>query len=716
MSDPKPSDSLIDGPHSDQWIVITSIADVTNDIRRLALLEGWKIVVVGDKKSPAVWHYPNCTFLSVGAQADLRYEIHDHLPFNSYARKSLGYLYAIQHGAKFIYDTDDDNKPLKDHLEFDFEDTRPGIRIESTAPAMETVYWNAYSHFGRPDVWPRGFPLQRIQDKSPQVRYQLYQDLKPSAIQQGLVNRDPDVDAVYRLVTYADQGPAADQDSNRIWFDPHAPSVQLAPGVYTPFNSQNTLFRYEAFWALYIPVSTAFRVCDIWRGYWALRLLAEIDESLTFHRANAVQYRNAHDYFHDYLDEKSLYEQAQSLVEDLHAWTCKNASFQECALDLAQMMATKGYWNQNDVKGIEIWFRDLTRLGYAFPKLQRTIQGERSGSVVKYVPRPRLTDETYDRFRRIQQILTFGQLKMNSIGPKPAVLFPESWQQQLKRIALVVVFNAPFHGNIPLLQTLYDSWFANTIFCSTFQEDPLQIRQERSIPGFENVIRSFSYIHLAKEEMDFGGLGYACLTKAIEMGMDVDGYLVIGDDVLLNFWTPFDTTRLNFMGDDNCEPLEDNRNPHTAEYWKGPRGRGAVETVKNDASFLGQLQPETRSGLIKALTVDAACNADIYYVPQAKAQEFILLANRFLEAGVFLEVAVPKIFWALGWNEHDGASLKGSYLWKTDRANTLSFFNPRHHFLHPMKMSLLKKDEWRKQFCDTYGRVWLEIMYSCIEC
>ncbi len=39
-------------------------------------------------------------------------------PFNSYNRKNIGYLFAIKNGAKFIYDTDDDNEPLVDLNEY----------------------------------------------------------------------------------------------------------------------------------------------------------------------------------------------------------------------------------------------------------------------------------------------------------------------------------------------------------------------------------------------------------------------------------------------------------------------------------------------------------------------------------------------------------------------------------------------------------------------
>lgn len=39
------------------------------------------------------------------------FSIASELPFKSYTRKNIGYLYAISQGAEWIYDTDDDNKP-----------------------------------------------------------------------------------------------------------------------------------------------------------------------------------------------------------------------------------------------------------------------------------------------------------------------------------------------------------------------------------------------------------------------------------------------------------------------------------------------------------------------------------------------------------------------------------------------------------------------------
>ena len=39
----------------DRWIVVTSIFNPTKDIKSLASIPGWKLVVVADKKTPKDW-------------------------------------------------------------------------------------------------------------------------------------------------------------------------------------------------------------------------------------------------------------------------------------------------------------------------------------------------------------------------------------------------------------------------------------------------------------------------------------------------------------------------------------------------------------------------------------------------------------------------------------------------------------------------------------
>jgi len=41
----------------DKWIVLTTINSPTADVKKLAGIEGWKVVVVGDTKTPTIWRY-----------------------------------------------------------------------------------------------------------------------------------------------------------------------------------------------------------------------------------------------------------------------------------------------------------------------------------------------------------------------------------------------------------------------------------------------------------------------------------------------------------------------------------------------------------------------------------------------------------------------------------------------------------------------------------
>ncbi|ETN70754.1 hypothetical protein NECAME_14556 [Necator americanus] len=66
---------------------------------------------------------------------DVRYRIMGSLPYNSYARKNIGYLYAISNGAEWIYDTDDDNKPFGLGLEqFEYSNETSGLRYGCSSP------------------------------------------------------------------------------------------------------------------------------------------------------------------------------------------------------------------------------------------------------------------------------------------------------------------------------------------------------------------------------------------------------------------------------------------------------------------------------------------------------------------------------------------------------------------------------------------------------
>lgn len=39
----------------EKWLVVTTISEPTEDVKKLAQVKGWKLLIVGDKKTPEPW-------------------------------------------------------------------------------------------------------------------------------------------------------------------------------------------------------------------------------------------------------------------------------------------------------------------------------------------------------------------------------------------------------------------------------------------------------------------------------------------------------------------------------------------------------------------------------------------------------------------------------------------------------------------------------------
>lgn len=344
------------------WIVVTSIQPPTHAIRVMADMPGWRVVVVGDEKGPPINSYAGMHgvyFCDVRQQ--FGYAIEDLLPRNSYARKMIGYLYAIDHGAQVIYESDDDNLLTVTNLTAAFLPNSTELlhyyEPDITAP-LPVV--NPYAHFGHASVWPRGYPLEALGVTQP-ARFR--KSVANCWIQQSVANGDPDVDAIFRLTRKLQSQPID------IRFNGSAAAVALPQGVFCPYNSQNTLHHYNAFWALFLPAHVSFRVSDIWRSYWAQKLLWRVGGTLTFLPATVYQERNAHNYLKDFSDELQLYEDAGRLVRFLDSWEPLTYSLKDAMQQLAADMQKEGFWNEDDVGLLQLWCDSLAQIGYRFPPL-----------------------------------------------------------------------------------------------------------------------------------------------------------------------------------------------------------------------------------------------------------------------------------------------------------------------------------------------------------
>lgn len=347
------------------WAVITSVNAPTVVVKQLAeTTENLCLVVVADKKSPVDYDVSrkHLVYLTVEDQEKLSYEIMKLVPWNHFARKNIGFLYAIQHGAKKIFDVDDDNELITtenimnqvfDHRmkEYDYISTQQYV----TNPYM--VYLNQKGEY----IWPRGYPLEAIKTEHD------YKYITENITKQGnhienlgviqfLQNVNPDLDAIYRITHTI---PAKfDEEITQCFI--------LSQSSFAPWNAQSTLFNYNAFWGLLLPMTVHGRVSDIWRSYFTQRLLWEQTSHIAFCPSLVNHIRNQHRLIKDFDAELPLYTQAESLVKYLRDWVPTSKRIPDMLEELYIDMYERGIIEKKDIEFIQLWIIDLYSVGYAF--------------------------------------------------------------------------------------------------------------------------------------------------------------------------------------------------------------------------------------------------------------------------------------------------------------------------------------------------------------
>ncbi|MGB3948371.1 MAG: STELLO glycosyltransferase family protein [Bacteroidia bacterium] len=329
-------------------LIITSIANdkhpvlnmFANDCKKRNL----NFIVIGDTKSPAEFQLDGCDFWSVERQLSLPFELAKITPTRHYSRKNLGYLVAIKNGATEITETDDDNIPRE---EFWQEKNR-----EVKSYAFANAGWvNVYHYFTKNKIWPRGFPLEELQNKQIDLSALKLESVN-CPIQQGLADENPDVDAVYRL-TYP--LPINFEIKTRL---------ALGTNAWSPFNSQNTHWFKEAFALLYLPSYCSFRMTDIWRSYVAQRIAWECDWSVLYHESTVWQERNEHNLMKDFEDEIPGYSNNFRICKELQDLQLKKGKENIYAnlVTCYQKLIDINVIGKDEMTLLKAWISDISKL------------------------------------------------------------------------------------------------------------------------------------------------------------------------------------------------------------------------------------------------------------------------------------------------------------------------------------------------------------------
>lgn len=287
---------------------MTTIQDPNPKVESWMQITDSPVIVIGDRKTPSEWTHQHCDFHSIDSIDPEELSIVTKLPENHYSRKNIGYLKAMQIEAKSILDTDDDNFPLITEWNSVLENTNGS---KSTNKSDKIIYRNIYSYFTSKNVpfWPRGFPLNALLNINSDINestIQNYTQMTSIAIWQGLVDNDPDIDAIHRLIYK--ESPHFLRKGN----------VVLSNNNLCPFNSQNTLWTIpDTFPLMYLPSTVSFRFTDILRGYIAQIILHQFDYYVGFTAPTAWQERNPHDLMKDFDSEIIMYSRMSEIIDFL---------------------------------------------------------------------------------------------------------------------------------------------------------------------------------------------------------------------------------------------------------------------------------------------------------------------------------------------------------------------------------------------------------------
>ena len=406
-----------------KWGVVTTIFDPTLAIKRMASLPSWCLVVVADTKTPVDYmqelkglqprqpsasdgtnanyddDLDNVFFFSVEKQKEWE-QVKGPLgsfvkatPWKHFCRKNLGYIFAILHGANFIFDFDDDNFIKEDAVGatvniLPSEDVLENVTVVSQGPS-------AFNHHPimNPSIndtsWARGFPLEYIQDATTQGRSAFQKDLPFKSkldeigVIQFLADGNPDIDAFHRLSKALPMTFQGDNDAHPVLVPKHS---------YSPYNAQATIHTKNALWATLLPATVPGRVSDIWRSYFAQCIFADAGLRLVFAPPKISQIRNDHNILGDLSAENDLYLKSGKLIEFLAEWDTDHSSIPGRMEQLWIDLYDRGYVEIEDVKAVQMWLDTLKQIGYTFPPLKRRFRNVAVMGQFNYADSPNLCD------------------------------------------------------------------------------------------------------------------------------------------------------------------------------------------------------------------------------------------------------------------------------------------------------------------------------------
>jgi len=529
-----------------QWAVVTTIHVPNESIIGVSNMRNWCLVIIGDNITPDnayddLAKKNNVFYLSASNQKKFflgtttaTNGFIKMMPFNSFARKNIGYLFAVNFGARVVFDFDDDNvlSPLEDGVtvpppflyrkEVDFDSTVLLEFVESEQSSALAFNPYEFMRASHKESWPRGFPVDHLQKNFENWGEQntTVGDIKYSSIGviQSLCDGDPDNDAIFRMTR---------PDSTKFTFSRTATSLPLLIpySAYSPYNAQATTHLYSAFWGLYLPITVPGRVTDIWRSYITQRIMKDIGLHVMYTPPIVKHERSAHDYLADFAAESDLYSKTAELLKFLDSWSSTANTLPERISDLWIALYERDYIRLDDVEAVKEWLRVLQEVGYKYPDVNGVSTRKcwwcrRRGRQSTTAPQiqPTLDGQPYRSFPFFN-----GHVRPGSAVLKIIMMTMDEWPLLKSWVV--------YHGDMLGFENLYILDSSTDARCVSF------LRYARDILG-ANVIFSDANLNQLGDIIESIAKDISGSSDLI-MKMDTDEFLVLHDSSTNSFTASF---------------------------------------------------------------------------------------------------------------------------------------------------------------------------------
>ncbi|KAG1650808.1 putative glycosyltransferase STELLO1 [Nymphon striatum] len=383
---------------------------------------------------------------------------------------------------------------------------------------------------------------------------------------------------------------------NNFDFDRVAPPVVIPEGVFAG-AFHNTMFHHNSFWSLLLLGSMSENLSYIWRGYVSQKLLLLFD------------------------------------------WKCPEASLFLCFERLMETLYLKNLVDDTDVKIAKAWMEDLHNICYNPPVLQKSSDKIIKESVTFYPTQADKKDIVHD----LPYLKTLCPNMNFPSEPKvkPFPMFPD--------ILLIVVYNHPDAINLKIISALYRSQFPNMLICG-YENSDVKYAENEKLSYFPTSI--YRYINTSSV--------HECLKNVALVDFKVKGYLVIQDDVILNYWnvvgynrdniwSTFDWRYFNSFADASLDRdinIKGELLTQSTDSWIYPKDNipKLLKTFDKMRKSTSRDVRNCHSSLITRLRGDFRFDfgqCDIFYLPKRLWNKFSDVIQVFIDSDVFIEISCP---------------------------------------------------------------------------